>query len=346
MVSNPPNPPAKPADNPGDETSSPADSTTSRWFRGFLLLRGALYAVSLIPVSAFLATYFAPNVWVLDLLNNFQVQLLIAQLPCLILAVLLRRWRLTACLSVPLLLCLWGVTGVYRAAPVPARDSAQLKIMSVNVYHLNDDYAEMIDIVQAYDPDILVLVELTPRWFDQMTPLRETYPHQSLEPRYWGAGIGLFSKLPLEVEGVHQLSPEIRDCPVVRCRVRLAEEPLDIYAVHTLSPRSEQHWRIRDHQLEKLSRFIQQSPSEKVVLGDFNATTWTPSLRKFVESTQLRDSRNGFGLLPSWPSDMRWAQITIDHAFVTQGVAVTERSVLPCQGSDHLPISLTVGWRE
>ena len=216
--------------------------------------------------------------------------------------------------------------------------------MSANVFHLNRDYREMVEIIEQVDPDVLVLIELSPVWLNQLQPIHDRYPHQILLPRYMGAGMGILSKLELEEENIVQLSPEYRDCPVIRARIRIDDRPLDLFAVHPVSPRTRQQGEIRDYQIEKLSSLVTQSESPKIVIGDFNTSSWTPSFQSFKRSSGLRDSRDGFGLLPTWPSDARWAQIAIDHALVSPDVAVIERSVHACSGSDHLPISLTVGW--
>ena len=45
---------------------------------------------------------------------------------------------------------------------------------------------------------------------------------------------------------------------------------------------------------------LSKAPAERVLLGDFNCADWSSEFRGFVRKTGLRDSRQGFGILPSW----------------------------------------------
>ncbi len=108
------------------------------------------------------------------------------------------------------------------------------------------------------------------------------------------------------------------------------------------------HRRIYDflgaHPLEHEGRpgvlFALWAPGAKdvYVMGDFNCTTWSPFLQDFLQLTNYRDSRQGFGVQASWPADKWWARIPIDHAFVSKDVHVHSRVVGTPASSDHLPI--------
>ena len=75
-----------------------------------------------------------------------------------------------------------------------------------------------------------------------------------------------------------------------------------------------------------------------VVIGDLNTTPWSRLFARLVERTGLCDSRAGFGIQASFPSDMAFLRIPIDHLLASCAVGVRARRIGPQVGSDHLPV--------
>ena len=77
----------------------------------------------------------------------------------------------------------------------------------------------------------------------------------------------------------------------------------------------------------------------RIVVGDMNTHRRLAPLRRLPPRRGLRDSRLGFGRQPSWPT---WSpyRIAIDHAFVSDDLAVVDRRLGPAIGSDHFPLIL------
>ena len=79
---------------------------------------------------------------------------------------------------------------------------------------------------------------------------------------------------------------------------------------------------------------------QRYILG----STWINSeVIHGSSKTTLKDSREGFGILPSWPANAFFLQTTLDHAMVSENVQVITRQVGEYIGSDHLPIYLEIG---
>ena len=54
------------------------------------------------------------------------------------------------------------------------------------------------------------------------------------------------------------------------------------------------------------SEYVQQQSDPVLLIGDFNVTMWLPYYRKLVHKTGLRNTRKGFGTLPTWPANMSY----------------------------------------
>jgi endonuclease/exonuclease/phosphatase family metal-dependent hydrolase len=88
-----------------------------------------------------------------------------------------------------------------------------------------------------------------------------------------------------------------------------------------------------------------------VIAGDLNITMWSPYYKRFISKTGLRNARQGFGILPSWPVKttyphyskippfMSWLiSIPIDHCLISPELKVSKIRTGANVNSDHLPL--------
>ena len=87
-----------------------------------------------------------------------------------------------------------------------------------------------------------------------------------------------------------------------------------------------------------LAAQIRQQAGAVLVMGDFNATPFSPIFAEFLKATHLKNSLDGFGWQPSWPSLISFLGIPIDHVFVSSELIVKQRFIGPSISSDHLPV--------
>ena len=279
--------------------------------------------------------------WFLDLLSHFQVHYAVILLLCtcgLLLAKPRRRCTIPLVGLLFTLNLLWGA-----AQPVPQIGPIEspIRLLSINVYAGNPRIERIEDYVQRIDPDLLVLMEITSDWQPTLERLAHRYPHHVIRTHPAPFGIALFSRLPVDSSTILELGGS--GVPSIQARLRHEGQPIELLAIHTLPPISASFSETRNRQLEALSDHARQCRDPLIVVGDLNLTPWSPWFRRLLERTHLLDTRNGFGIQPSWPARFRWLGIPIDHCLVSPQYIIRSRSCGPNLGSDHLPVLCDFG---
>ena len=238
---------------------------------------------------------------------------------------------------VPLVRCY----GPNPVPPDPTRPE-RLRILVVNVLETNTNYAAGAALIRRERPDIVGLIEMSPKWITGLAATRvdRDYPYRQDWP-LGGMGMSLWFRRGLP-------RPELRPVmygfnPAMVARLDWAGRRRTVWLVHPMNPFYAGMRSLVE--IDALGRTIageQEAGSDStLVLGDLNRTDGSPHFGRLLKRTRLRDSRIGFGPQPSWPT---WSpyRIAIDHAFVTSDLAVTERRLGPPIGSDHLPLIVEV----
>jgi endonuclease/exonuclease/phosphatase (EEP) superfamily protein YafD len=279
--------------------------------------------------------------WVFDLLSHFRLHYAVILAICtsgLLLAKPRGRCLMPLAGLLFTLSILWGGSN-----PVPhiASVAAPTRLLSINVYAGNPRIQTIEDYVQRVDPDLLVLMEITPRWQSALDRLAQRYPHHCVRLSPTPFGIGVFSRLPVETSTVLELGGS--GVPAIATRLRHGQQSIELLAVHTMPPISARFSAIRNHQLDDLATHAQRCTVPLIVIGDLNITPWSPWFRQLLDSSRLLDTRNGFGMQPSWPARYRGLGIPIDHCLVSPHCIIDSRSCGPDLGSDHRPVICNFG---
>lgn len=216
-----------------------------------------------------------------------------------------------------------------------ASGDATLRVASLNVYFKSERYADAAAFLLGSEAEVLVLLEVTPEWVDQIEILRARWPHVVAEPRETSSGIMLLSRLPIERHEVIDLTGAGR--VTLKVTVRSADGPVTLIAFHPSPPTTPGRARRRNDEMRAVALIARSAALEgpTLLVGDFNCTPWSPVFRRLVHETKFVDSRAGRGVQATWPSLLGCLGIPIDHAIVSSGLRVVERSVGPQVGSDH-----------
>lgn len=287
--------------------------------------------------------FFGRLNWILDIFSHFRVYYCLAFLVIGIIAALLKKWK-EAGVSLTLSLILFATFADLFIPTEKAQTSDGLKIASINLLSSNTNYQDVVEFINLNNFDVVFFQELNSKWKNELEAMEAEFILQEMFPREDNFGIGVFSKI--NESYVQEVDFSAVNIPSLVLTVLHNGRELKIINTHPLPPVGNSYFRARNDQFETLNRIIVNLNQEIVLIGDLNSTRFSPNFNLLMENGKLRDSRKGFGLLPTWHAQFPLISVTLDHAFITGGIEVRHRSVGPDIGSDHLPVVIEVGWKE
>lgn len=300
---------------------------------------GLLQAAAALTVLFSVVTAFDSVHHYIELFAHFRLQYLVVSLALATTFAVLRSHLYAAALLLTALLNATYILPWY-IADAPQAGGTPFKILHVNVHSSNDDYGRLLEIVAEESSDMVFLQEMTDTWMDATSTLGAAYPYQYVEPRAGNFGIAVFSRVPFNTV-THIDSPPLA-YPTIIAETTLGGRVLTVISTHPTIPLGRRGFELRNEQLTFVARLAAEAQGSVVLIGDLNTTMWSHSYRSMLSLSGLRDARRGFGVMPSWPTFMPIAMIPIDHAFVSDDLAVLDVRTGRSIGSDHLPLLLTI----
>jgi len=214
--------------------------------------------------------------------------------------------------------------------------SRSYRAVLVNVDHNNAEFTKISDYIRSVNPDFLLLVEVNEKWMASLQKLRDSFPYSKGYP-HPKFGILLMSQLPFDQASILFLGEE--RIPTVVAQVTIQnKQRVNLVGTHPRSPMTSAHSRSRNEQLRSIAKLVSDQSNPVVLLGDLNVTPWSPMFQDLLTHSGLRDSMEGLGLQPTWPTRFPLAWIPIDHCLISSEVLVRKRQVGPNIGSDHYPL--------
>jgi endonuclease/exonuclease/phosphatase (EEP) superfamily protein YafD len=279
--------------------------------------------------------------WLLDLCSHFRVQYLVFSL-ILFAYTLFKGKRASAFFfivttiinAVCTLSIYWG-----RSESKNTDKVNEISAVLFNINSKNEEYSKIINYIEEKSPDLLGLLELNAKASVQLSSRLKNlgYITQVTKPREDSFGVGLYSKIKLDSFEIKSFGGNA--LPSIEAELILSKNKLRVILTHPLPPVSKSHSASRNNQLDSLSEYIRSLDKENIlVMGDLNATPWSFVFKKLLNKSSLRDSRQGFGLQPTWPRGTVSVLIPIDHLLVSPEIHVIDREVGRDLGSDHYPI--------
>ncbi|MEM1309003.1 MAG: endonuclease/exonuclease/phosphatase family protein [Cyanobacteria bacterium P01_D01_bin.71] len=283
----------------------------------------------------------------LELLSHFQRQYWLLSVVALAAIALTRcRWptliaiACVAVLTTPLLP--WYLPPQF----LQAQPEGNFRILVSNLNTKNRNFEAALTMTRAENPDLALFMEVDDRWVEQLNTLLTTLPHFSGRSDPFNRGIVIYSRYPLDAVEVIDLAPD--STPSITATVEVNGQRLAVVGTHPLPPVRPSLFHSRNRQLDQLGQHLQTMQEPQVVIGDFNITMWSPYYKRFKRQTGLKNVRDGFGVLPSWPTGGTYSTIPawvtellaipIDHGLLSPELTVADVRVGQDVGSDHLPV--------
>jgi len=279
----------------------------------------------------------ADSDWRLSLIANFRLQMLMGFVVVTAVMAALRKYFWLSIGLAGLVLSLTWV-GPWLGTGTPGEPSGDsIRLLHLNVLASNQDTAAVAELMRASDADIVFLAEATPDWRRRLRDTDIAYELVAT-PGDFRFGILGYTRRDVEAEVV----AEVRGVsgfrlPTPMLEMTLGGEPLTVVSFHTSSPVSIARNEARDDQLSSLAELMASIEGHAVLLGDLNATPWTPGMSELEENGYVNSLRSA-GLQPSWRAGSGPFMIPIDHVFHDSGLEVIRRETVASSGSDHLGV--------
>ena len=215
----------------------------------------------------------------------------------------------------------------------------KLSIITSNVLTPNRNTAALIQLVQKYQPDVLLTLESDQWWQEQLEVLESEMPYTVKCPLDNLYGMHLYSKLKLhdpqisflvekEVPSIH-VSIELRTGDRVRCHFVHPAPP---------SPTENTESAERDAELIIIAKSVSTIEQAVLVTGDLNDVAWSSTTRLFRKISGLLDPRIGRGMFNTFHVKYPLLRWPLDHLFHSDHFTLLSIKRLPSIGSDHFPL--------
>ena len=213
-----------------------------------------------------------------------------------------------------------------------------IRLMIANVFMDNRNYNGIIELINAYDPDIVLAVEVDSAWHESLKA-NINYAHIVAKPLDNTYGMALYSNYKLCSERIEFLVED--DVPSIHTEVNLPSgNKLFLHCLHPKPPAPQESKQTteRDGELLLVGKRAKKHDLPTIVAGDLNDVAWSYSTTLFQEISGLLDPRIGRGMFSTFHVKAPFFRFPLDHAFASKHFKLKSLKRLPSFGSDHFPI--------
>ena len=280
-------------------------------------------------------TYLEWWVPVAGLVVSFRPIFALALLPLLLIALVLRQ-RIIAQLAIVLFTINTIDILLYYIPNALLTDQHNVRLLLYNADRNYLPYVGVGDVVtflEKEQPQIAVLLEIGTEQAAELqaqTEFAHSFAHQDIPTD----GFLILSHYPLLSTEVLSIGAGRRAGVVT---VQVAEEIVTIIAPHPTNPL----WSIeeRDGQIAGLAEWVDSAETPLIIAGDLNITPWSARFKAIEKaSANVRHTRYGQGLLPTWTAPIPGLKLPIDHILTSGEIRLHQLSLGDDLGSDHRPL--------
>jgi vancomycin resistance protein VanJ len=302
-------------------------------------------------VAFYLGDAFKGNdSWLIDMAGYILPLLFVPTIFLLPLALLSKSKGLIVAAAIPMILFLLTYGSLFLPPGLAGDAQVPITVMSFNVLDLNEQYDEVAEQINIFDPDILGLHELEPHMVNGLEELLSSrYPYREIEP-----GRGIFSRYPIARYTAFQLGEDGHWAQEVV--VDVDGHPLTLLNVHPRSPRvqygsflglpSDFRTDKRDRDFADLISRIADHEGALIVMGDMNLSDRQDQyaeLREYLQDVH-RERGWGFGFTRTNYPETGVPMWRIDYIFYSPELKALTAEVGDFAGSDHRPVIARIGF--
>ena len=273
-----------------------------------------------------------------DTFSHFRLHLSIA-LVFIGLVVSSKKWWRIGALALTV-----GAFGFYTSASgtlltkrilEPEANEPTYSLLHFNLFWINKHRQKVIDNIISLDPELISLSETATRWSQEIKRLDQKWPYMLHCPE-WGkrGGIRFYSKWPLKKSDQY--------CGPYGSFAKTEVMAPDGTEFTSGSIHLRWPWPASGpKQLSEIIPELEKIGDDAIFAGDFNATTWSWSLKRFASAAKMNIVP---GVGPTWmieelPLQFTWlVGLPIDNVMQKGKMKVLSAETLRDMGSDHLPV--------
>lgn len=213
-----------------------------------------------------------------------------------------------------------------------------LRVMAYNLWIDNPNTDAIEQSILGEDPDILFLSEVGKPTMAELQA-RLNYPHGY---RTSGGNNALLSRYPILEATTTDFGVKAKGRTFsLVAKLQVEGAPVTIIGIHPPVPIIQNFFHIRNRQLDTFAKASRSIEGKVILLGDFNATPWSPHFQRFERLSQLQNAGRRQWIWATWYFNQtlktRYIKIPLDHV-ETRGFKVLKTWTGQTGGSDHKPI--------
>lgn len=316
-----------------------------------MILSSVIITLSITAVLATIASLFKHDVWWIRIFDFPRVQ--ISVFTSFMFAALLSVFEKNIFWHYVLGISLLGCIGYQLKKIFPytrlakkqvlntprSKETSTISILAANVLTPNRRVSDLLKIIKANSPDIVLTVETDKWWEQQLCSLEAQYTYTVKKPLDNLYGMHLYSKLELVEPEVKFLVEE--NIPSIHATIKLRnKQQVKLYCLHPAppSPTENETTTERDAELLMVAKHIKEHDKTAIVTGDLNDVAWSDTTILFQKISGLLDPRIGRGFFNTFHAKYFFIRWPLDHIFHSSDFTLVSIKRLPYFGSDHFPI--------
>lgn len=304
-------------------------------------LRFPFFLLTVVFLLALAAGFVGQVHWLFELCTHFPLQLALGLGACAVVLALFAAWRwvLVAALGCGLAVAqVWPVAHESASAgSIPV--TADLRVLLANVHTQNRSFDLVIKEIRSVRADLVVIQEAGNDWVAALEPELSDYPVRLSVAREDNFGM-LIAARDRRTAMRWVTGNALENPPSALLSLPVGERLVKTLVLHAMPPSRGDFAVKRNEQLAAAARVLATEEGPKLLVGDLNATPWSPYFLRLVRDAGVIDPRRqGFGRVPTWPAQVpSLLRIPIDHILAGGGLEVVRLSAGGKIGSDHLPL--------